>query len=316
MRDPTPRAGRASGRPRRPGGDDLGLRRALGDRMLPLLVGAMVFLAALAAAGVVGARALAWHWRAGAGAVLTVQVPRPDESVMPGGPPRWQRALDLLRAEPVVASARTLAPAEIDALLAPWFGGPPPPGLALPGVIDVRLVATADPAAAEPLAAGLAAAVPDTLLDSDTAWSARLGTLAASLQACAWLALAIVAVVAALIVAAATRGGLVARREAIAIAHGLGATDAYVAARFARRATGLALAGALAGALAALPVLLALASLAAPLVAAEAPPDAEPWWQRVPAELWLGLLALPWAAAAIGFVTAQATVRSWLRHLP
>ena len=38
--------------------DDLGLRRALGDRMLPLLVAAMAFLAALALAGVVGARSL------------------------------------------------------------------------------------------------------------------------------------------------------------------------------------------------------------------------------------------------------------------
>ncbi len=35
--------------------DDLGLRRALSDRLLPALVAAMTFLAALTLAGVVGA---------------------------------------------------------------------------------------------------------------------------------------------------------------------------------------------------------------------------------------------------------------------
>ena len=39
--------------------DDLGLRRALSDRLLPLLVGAMAFLAALALAGAIGASSLA-----------------------------------------------------------------------------------------------------------------------------------------------------------------------------------------------------------------------------------------------------------------
>jgi cell division transport system permease protein len=32
--------------------------------------------------------------------------------------------------------------------------------------------------------------------------------------------------------------------------------------------------------------------------------------------LWLALPLLPLIAAAIGYLTAQATVRSWLRRLP
>ena len=59
--------------------DDLGLRRALSDRLLPALVGAMTFLAALTVAGVLAAAAIAEHWQTGAAAVLTVQVPRPGE---------------------------------------------------------------------------------------------------------------------------------------------------------------------------------------------------------------------------------------------
>jgi hypothetical protein len=36
----------------------------------------------------------------------------------------------------------------------------------------------------------------------------------------------------------------------------------------------------------------------------------------LPVILWLTLPGLPAAAAAIGFVTAQGTVRRWLRRLP
>ena len=36
----------------------------------------------------------------------------------------------------------------------------------------------------------------------------------------------------------------------------------------------------------------------------------------MPTGLWFGLLALPVLAVAIGWVTAQATVRRWLRRLP
>ena len=122
----------------------------------------------------------------------------------------------------------------------------------------------------EPLAARLAAAAPGTLTESHGMWVRRLSLLAGSLQACAWLALAVVAAVAAAVVAIATRAGLAARREAIEIVHGLGATDDYIAGRFASRATGLAAVGGALGALAALPVLLVLARLAAPFAAAPA----------------------------------------------
>ena len=105
---------------------------------------------------------------------------------------------------------------------------------------------------------------PGTLTESHGIWIGRLTALARSLQACAGAALLVVAGVAAAVIAVATRAGLAARREAIEIVHGLGATDGYIAARFAGRATLLASLGAVAGAAAALPVLLELASLAAP----------------------------------------------------
>ena len=297
--------------------DDLGLRRVLGDRMLPLLVAAMAFLAALALAGVVGVGALAAHWQEGAGSALTVQVPRPG--VIEAGQTRLDRALAVLREAPGVASVRALSDGELADLLRPWLGtGAARLSIPLPAVIAVRLApGAADPA---PLAASLAAAVPGTLTEGHDVWMQRLGLLAGSLQACAWLALAVVAAVAAAVVAIATRAGLAARRDAIEIVHGLGATDGYIAGRFAGRATLLAAGGGTLGALAALPVLLALARLAAPFATGRADPEAGlsglALLAALPAPLWLALPVLPVAAAAIGFATAQGTVRRWLRRLP
>ena len=116
----------------------------------------------------------------------------------------------------------------------------------------------------DPLSRRLHDAAPGTLVEDHGVWIRRLAVLARSLQACAGLALLLVAVVAAAVIAVATRAGLSTRREAIEIVHGLGATDRYIAGRFAGRATLLAASGAALGAVAALPVLLTLAHMAAP----------------------------------------------------
>lgn len=293
--------------------DDLGLRRALSNRLLPSLVAAMAFLAALALAGAVAVSALARHWQDGAASTLTIQVPRPDATE--AGSTRLDRVLAALRGTPGVLSARALGDEELASLLRPWLGtGAGRIALPLPAVVDVRLVDPGmDPAT---LTARVEAAAPGTLIEPHDVWVRRLAVLARSLQACAALALAVVAFVAAAVIAVATRAGLSSRRDAIEIVHGLGATDTYIAGRFARRATMLASAGAAAGSIAALPVLLGLAGLAAPFTGQASAPGALDLAASLPAPVWLALPALPLIAAAIGWVTAQGTVRRWLRRLP
>ncbi len=337
--------GGRAGAARRGRFDALGLRRALSDRLLPGLVAAMAFLAALALAGAVAASSLASRWREGAGTVLTVQVPDPLAPSVPGpgaasGTSRVDAVRALLRAQPGVVSAHLLGEAELAELLRPWLGTGDALSLPLPGVIEVRLRGGADAeapgagldgaAGAAPgvvaggatgggggtLAGRLAQAAPGTLVERNGDWMRRLGALARSLQACAAAALLVVAGVAAAVVAVATRAGLSARRDAIGIVHGLGATDGYIAGRFAARATLLASLGAGLGALAALPVLLGLASLAAPFAAPAASDAAAGGFDALPATIWGALPVLPLAAAAIGWGTAQFTVRRWLRRLP
>jgi cell division transport system permease protein len=302
----------------RPSGfDELGLRRALSDRMLPLLVAAMAFLAALAMAGWFGTAALARHWQQGAGASLTVQVPQASDPSAHGNQTRLAAVLAALTASPGVASAHALSDQELADLLKPWLGqGAERLAIPIPAVIAVRLTdAGVDQ---EPLSRRLTDAAPGTLVEDHGLWIRRLAVLARSLQACAGLALLLVAGVAAAVIAVATRAGLSTRREAIEIVHGLGATDAYIAGRFAARATVLAAVGAAGGALVALPVLLALARMAAPFAgdAGAAADTLQDALGSLPAPLWLALPCLPAGAGAIGFTTAHGTVRRWLRRLP
>ena len=275
--------------------DPLGLRRALSGWLLPGLVAAMALLAALAIAGAEGASALAERWQRGAAAAVTVQLP--DAA-------RAERAAAALRAMPEVAEARAMDPARLGELLRPWLGDGG--GLPLPAVIEIRL---RDPRA-DPVLIGdrLAETVPGVMVEAHGLWVQRLAVLARSLQALAWAVLALVAAVAAAVVAVATRAGLAARRDAVEVLHGLGARDAEIAGRFARRLGLLAAAGAVVGTAASVPALAVLADLAAP-------------WTGAPAR---GLAALPWVALAavpplaflVGWATAQFTVRRWLRQLP
>ena len=291
----------------RPAGfDDLGLRHALADRMLPALVAAMAFLAALAIGGWTGAASLAHGWQSGAASSLTVQVPQPDDQA------RADRVLNLLQQTQGVREAHRFSAKEIDKLLRPWLGADSGQlGLPLPAVITVQL--DNPPPNLDSLRHEIAAAAPGTLLEQEEIWAKRLARLVESLQACAALMLLIVAAVSAAVIAVATRGGLASRRDAIEIVHGLGATDSYIAGRFAGRAAALAVVGAVVGTLTALPALLALARIAAPFASV---PETTNILALLPPGLWMILVGLPLVSGAIGWLTAQATVRTWIRRLP
>jgi len=295
----------------RPAGfDDLGLRHALADRMLPGLVAAMAFLAALAIGGWTGAAFLAAGWQEGAAASVTIQVPRPEEPS--DGIARADRVLAVLRNTPGIESAHRLSKPELSRLLKPWLGPDADQlDLPLPAVIAVQL--GNPPPSLDGLNQQLNTAAPGTMLDQEEVWATRLTRLVRSLQACAGLALLVVAGVAAAVIAVATRGGLAARRDAIEIVHGLGATDSYIAARFAGRAAKLAAMGAAIGGVIALPVLIGLAQMAAPF--SESAQTASPL-ELLPPGLWMVIAGLPLLAGAIGWFTAQTTVRAWLRRLP
>ena len=292
--------------------DILGVRAALSGWLLPVLVGAMSFLAALALGGALACAALAQSWQGNTAAALTIQVPQPDAPATTPSITRLHAVQQALAAQPAVQQVVLMSPQELNRLITPWLGQDATTlGLTMPAVLTAQWAGAGSP---DQLAAILQKLSPGTLVKTGALWAQRVASLTTSLQACAWAVLLIVALVAAAVVAVATRSGLVQLRENIATVHGLGALDSDIAARFAARATWWAFMGSLGGALLALPVLAWLAWLATPFVSPVSTPT-NGLFGLSPAILGLAPL-LPAGAAFIGWLTAQVTVRGWLRHLP
>lgn len=292
--------------------DLLGVRAALSGWLLPVLVGAMSFLAALALGGVLACATLAQSWQGSTRSALTIQIPQPNAASASPALTRLQAVQTILAHTQAVQHVQLLSNTEINQLIAPWLGSDAATlGLVLPAVITAQWQ---QPGSPEQLTAQLQQVSPGTLVKTGALWAARVARLTTSLQACAWAVLLIVALVAASVVAVATRSGLVQLRETIETVHGLGALDSDIASRFAGRATWWAFVGALGGVVVALPVLAWLAWLALPFMSPL--PSAATTILGLPASL-LGLAPLlPAGAAMIGWLTAQITVRGWLRHLP
>jgi cell division transport system permease protein len=296
--------------------DELGLRRVVADRMVPFLVAAMAFLTALAIAGWMGAAVLTRHWESGAGATLTVQVPRPADPAAAGSDTRLAAVQAVLVAATGVETAKTLSDEQLNALLRPWLGADIKSlAMPVPAVIAVHMASETKDLAG--LTAQLEQVAPGTIVEDHAASAGRLSTLARSLRLCSGLVLLVVTMVTVAAIAVATRTGLAARREAVLIVHQLGATDGYIAQRFASRAAVLAAIGGGGGGLLALPAMLLLTTLAAPLsgqgVIALTSPAA---LVLLPLPLWMLPVILPVAAAIIGYLTTQVTLRRWLRRLP
>lgn len=292
--------------------DFLGVRTALSGGLLPGLVGTMSFLAALALGGALACASLAASWQGNTVSALTIQVPQPDLPDAGNDASRLAAVQRVLRADPAISDLHVMGTSEINRLISPWLGGDVASlGLAMPAVVTAQW---GHPGGTDPLLARLQQVSPGTLVKTGALWARRVAVLTTSLQACALAVLFIVASVAIAVVAVATRAGLAQLRDNIEIVHGLGALDSDIAARFAARATWLAFIGALCGTILALPVLAWLAWLAAPFtnplqVATRG------WFYLSPVLIGLSPL-LPGGAALIGWMTAQTTVRGWLRHLP
>ena len=273
-------------------------------RFLPGLVAFMVYLAALALAGVMALVEATAAWQADVSSTMTVQIaPGPDDAGLPAAEDsRVQSALALLKRLPDVARADVVGDDTMTALLEPWLGGlDAVEELPLPRLIDVELKPDAE-IDGRGLAELLATEVPEATVDDHRVWLDRLARLARAIGGLAVTVLVVIGAITVAIVIFTTRTTLAIHRGAIEVLHLIGAQDAYVADQFARRALVLALKGGLIGLALAVSSLLGLGYLAA-RIESELVPDV-----TFGALQWTALLVLPLVVAAIATLTARGTV--------
>lgn len=291
---------------------DLPLEQDATSRFLPWLVAPMVFLCAVALAGVFILNGLIGRWDRDVSGTLTVEIaaaPGDAKESAEQTRDRVDQAVDLLNRFPGIANARALTQDQLVALLAPWLGNSELlKELPLPALIDVTTRAEQPPDLVA-LAAKLSQSVEGASVDDHRVWLSRLIGLSRNIE---WLAISIVMLIGGVTSATvfyATRTGMAIHQEVIEVLHLIGAPDDYIARQFADRAFVLALKGGIIGLALTVPILMVIGTTARRL---EGGFLAE---LSLPILGWLSVLVLPVVAAILAMLTARMTVHRTLAHL-
>jgi cell division transport system permease protein len=286
---------------------DLALARDDTARFLPWLMAFMVFLAALALAGLFILADAAGAIDRGIENTITIQLPASDNAR--ADEERVQGALTLLRRMPGVERADALERDRVVRLLEPWLGPAARSAeIPLPLVIDVR-VDRASGATAEAITRVLQPYIPGVLVDDHAVW---LQALVRALHSSEWIATLVVLLIAlasGATVVFATRAGMGLHRDTIEVMHFVGAEDDYIARQFAMRATLLGLQGALIGVVLAVPALLLLTLLVGRLGFGLLPEI------RITVGAWIAIGFLVPVTAGLAMATARTTVLKSLARM-
>ncbi|MEI9885344.1 MAG: hypothetical protein WDN08_02400 [Rhizomicrobium sp.] len=288
------------------------LPREKGAAPLDIVIGVMAFLAALAlGASLVAERASA-GWRAGLSDRLTVQILVPEHGDAAATLARESDAvLDVLRATPGIAHAAPLSDEEMQLLVEPWLGkGALVAELPLPRLIDATIVPGTSVDLAG-LSARLKRAAPDSQLDDHSHWIARLKALADTIVWSAWGILILIAVATAATVAFATRAGLEAQHDMVALLHQMGAQSGFIARAFERHYALATLGASAAGALVA--ALLFVLAGGLEFAGVEPVPFLPPIALKLSETAWLA--GVPLAATLIAWATARLSVLAAVREI-
>lgn len=217
------------------------------EAALFFVVGALCFLAALAALTTRGTYKAAEAWGAQIEGDLTVIMRDTDRRTAEEAASRVSNFAN-------VFEARILNDSEVETLLEPSFGpGGMPQGLPVPFLMVVQ----ADMAVADPTQA-IEGVLDDLQIDGSVAGNAGYAeNVRGGLNTLRLMALSIVALLSATavaVIAFATHAALLARRDIVDVLHLSGAEDRYIAGLFERRFWILALQAGIGGAIAALMV--------------------------------------------------------------
>jgi cell division transport system permease protein len=215
------------------------------EAALFFVVGALCFLAALAALSAKSTYGAAKSWTAEVQGELTVSLPDVDRRGA-------DEARKIIEQTQGVRTARVLSKEEIDALLEPNFGSRGlPDSLPLPQLVAVE----ADPAVPDmgpTIARNLSEAGIASAVDEHADWAGDVYRVLGVARLTALIAVALLASTAVAVIAFATHAALLARRDIVDVLHLAGARDRFIAGLFERRFWVLGLRAGAVGALMAL----------------------------------------------------------------
>jgi cell division transport system permease protein len=288
------------------------LPRDKGAAPLDFVIAVMAFLAALALGASLVADRAAHGWQSGLADRITVQIMPPETGDPKAGlDAETGAALSVLNATPGIAHANRLSDAEINALVEPWIGKDGAvSGIPLPRLIDADVVPGAE-LDVNGLSANLKRAAPHASVDDHRRWIARLRGVADAVRFSAYGILLLIAGATAAAVSFATRAGLDAHHEMVALLHQMGALPAFIARAVEWHYFISALFAAALGTLFAALFFLGAGGLE--IFGVEAVPFLPPLslkWIEIP---WL--LAVPAATSLIAWATARISVLSVVKAI-
>jgi cell division transport system permease protein len=287
----------------------LPLTREPSTKLLPWIIGVMVYLAVLIFAGALLMAGTASRWDRELTNGLTVQIPPGDGEDAAALDEKVAGVEKVLRDTAGIAAVKAIPAAVTAAALEPWLGtATEMKDLPLPRVIEVQLADGAK-VDADALIAALDKASPGVVIDNHDFWRNQVITLIGGLETLATVTIGLIGFTAMAAVIFATRSSVAIQRDVIEVLHLIGATDAYVAHEFQRQAFRISLGGSVLGTILALATMLLMGRLAANLDTALMPNLSLEIWQAI--LLW----AVPLMATLIATVTARRTVLNALRRM-
>jgi cell division transport system permease protein len=299
MSDEAPRQGRI-------------LPRDKGAAPLDVVIGVMAFLATLALGASLLANRQAESWRSGLADRLTVQILAPDHPTpLLNMASETEAVLNVLRDTSGIADATAMSEQDEYKLVEPWIGADSMvKDLPLPQLVDASIVPGQRVDLAT-LTARVKAVAPDANVDDHTRWIARLQSLADTIIWSAYAILVLIAVGTAAAVSFATRAGLEAHHDIVALLHGMGAQSGFIARAFEWHYFLSTLGAAALGAVLAALIFLAAGGLE--FAGVEAVPFLPPLSLKPEELLWLA--AVPLVSGLIALATARLSVLAALREI-
>ena len=242
--------------------DHLPLSTDPSTKLMPWLVGFLVFIAVLATSGSMLLTGLADMWDRGLSGSVTIQIPPIEGDAPIETEAKTKKILDEIGKTDGIGDSRLLPNSEIVELLSPWLGDNiNPENLPLPQLIEAE-IEDLDLIDFQDLNRRLQAISVGAIVDSHDVWRDHMIGLLNILRLVGLSVVILVALSGIIMVVFATRGGLVAHNEVIEVLHLIGARDSFIARQFQSHVFWASLKGAIVGAILAFLVIWGLAEMA------------------------------------------------------